>query len=196
MRCPTIVLVLPIVAAVAACSAPDYSATRDWARTASIATDHPAIAARTAGADGAEAMREAMAVTLAALGRMADDGVLPYPEDPFVDLAARATRADARGGAAVASLGRVLRRATRSNWRAPQLRDSIRLVDPDIQALSVALAQALGESSAEAGLVRRIAADHAVMAARAGDITSTEMGRTLRDAEDAVRRMALALPRG
>ncbi len=196
MRVPSILLALPFVAVIAACTAPDYSAARDWARSASIATDHPAIAARTASADGAEAMRQALAVTLAALGRMADDGVLPYPEDPFVELAARAMRADARGGAAVASLGRVLRRATRSNWRAPQLRDSIRLVDPDIQALSAALVQALGEGSTEAALVRRIAADHAVMAARAGDITSAEMGRTLRDAEDTLRRMTLALPRG
>lgn len=188
-------LALPLAGMIAACTAPDYSAARDWARSASIATDHPAIAARAATTDGAEAMREALSVTLAALGRMADDGVLPYPEDPFVDLATRATRADARGGAAVASLGRFLRRATRSNWRAPQLRDAIRLVDPDIQALATALAGTLGEG-AEAALVRRIATDHAMMAARTGEITSAEMGRTLRDAEDTLRRMTLALPRG
>jgi hypothetical protein len=188
-------LALPLAGMIAACTAPDYSAARDWARSASIATDHPAIAARAATTDGAEAMREALSVTLAALGRMADDGVLPYPEDPFVDLATRATRADARGGAAVASLGRFLRRATRSNWRAPQLRDAIRLVDPDIQALATALAGTLGEG-AEAALVRRIATDHAMMAARTGEITSAEMGRTLRDAEDTLRRMTLELPRG
>lgn len=187
---------LPLVGMIAACTAPDYSAARDWARSASIATDHPAIAARAATADGAEAMRLALGVTLAALGRMADDGVLPYPEDPFVDLAARATRADARGGAAVASLGRFLRRATRSNWRAPQLRAAIRLVDPDIQVLAVALAGALGDDGAEAALVRRIAADHAALAERASEITSAEMGRRLRDAEDTLRRMTLALPRG
>jgi hypothetical protein len=196
MRIPLTLFALSLAAGIAACSAPDYSAARDWARSASIATDHPAIAARTGAADGAEAMRQALSVTLAALGRMADDGVLPYPEDPFVDVAARAARADARGGAAVASLGLFLRRATRSNWRAPQLRAAIRLVDPDIQALATALAGTLGEGSAEAALVRRIAADHAVMAARAGEITSADMGRTLRDAEDGLRRMMLALPRG
>ena len=62
-----------------------------------------------------EAMREALATYLAALGRMADDGVLPYPENPFVELAPQAGRAGTGGEQPVAALGAVLRRATRQN---------------------------------------------------------------------------------
>lgn len=180
----------------AACSAPDYTAARDWARTASIAVDHPSATAQAVARDGTEAMRDALSLTLAALARMADDGVLPYPEDPFVALATRATAADARGGEAVASLGRTLRRATRSNWRAPQVRTAIRTMDPDVQALAAALVRMAGEQTAYAVLVRRIATDHAMMAARAGDLTDDEMGRSLRAAEDSLRRGLAALPRG
>ncbi|MBP0464042.1 hypothetical protein J5Y09_08980 [Roseomonas sp. PWR1] len=194
MRIPALCLAALLL--LSGCSAPDYTAARDWARTASIAVDHPSAAAQATSRDGAEAMRDALSLTLAAIARMADDGVLPYPEDPFVALAARATAADARGGEAVASLGRTLRRATRSNWRAPQVRYAIRTMDPDVQALAAALVRVAGEETAYAALVRRIATDHATMAARAGDLTEDEMGRSLRAAEDSLRRGVAAMPRG
>ncbi len=124
----------------AACNAPDYTPVRDWARSASLATDYPVAAPAD---DGAMAMQAALVTWLSALGRMADDGVLPYPEDPFVDLARRAAATDAAGGAAVTALGRRLRHATRNNLRAPALRDTIRGADPDVQALVAALSGAV-----------------------------------------------------
>ncbi len=124
----------------AACNAPDYTPVRDWARSASIATDYPVAAPAD---DGAIAMQAALVTWLSALGRMADDGVLPYPEDPFLELAPRAAATDAAGGAAVAALGRRLRHATRNNLRAPALRNTIRGADPDVQALVVALSGAV-----------------------------------------------------
>jgi hypothetical protein len=173
------------------CSAPDYTPVRDWARTASLAADHPA--AETAQ-DGAAAMRQALATWLAALGRMADDGVLPYPEDPFAELAPRARQADAAGGEAVAALGALLRRATRQNWRAPQVRGAIAEADPHVQALVGALLRTAG-GTPHAALVERIGADHARLKARARDITDDETVAGIRAAEDRLRRAAFALPR-
>lgn len=133
-----------LLALLAACNAPDYTPVRDWARTASLVADYPLVIApqpaRPGTLDGALAMQEALATYLAGLGRMAEDGVLPYMEDPFVDLAARARHADPAGGDAVATIGRTLRLATRQNWAAPELRDTIVAFDPAVQALVAALA--------------------------------------------------------
>lgn len=133
---------LAALALLAACNAPDYTPVRDWARTASLATGDPVLGAAMppAAPDGVLAMQDALATYLSALAVMADDGVLPYPEDPFVDLAARAATADPAGGAAVAAIGGKLRHATRGNWRAPQLRDAIVDFDPAVQDLVKALA--------------------------------------------------------
>jgi hypothetical protein len=138
-------LALGLLALMGACSAPDYTPVRDWARSASIAADYPAAAPAD---DGVAAMQEALVVWLSALGVMADDGVLPYPEDPFLTVAPRAAAADARGGEAVAALGRTLRHATRNNLQAPALRDTIRGADPAVQALVAALSDALGRRAA------------------------------------------------
>jgi hypothetical protein len=138
------------VLALGACNAPDYTPVRDWARSASIAADYPSAAqgAPAPADDGILAMQEALVVWLSALGRMADDGVLPYPEDPFRDLAPRAAAADPRGGEAVAALGRTLRHATRNNLRAPALRDTIRGTDAQVQALVAALSAAVTHAQA------------------------------------------------
>lgn len=189
----------------AACNAPDYSPVRDWARTASLVADHPAATVPPATQrDGILAMQEALATYLAALARMADDGVLAYPEDPFVQQAARAAAADREGGAAVAGLGAFLRRATRGNWQAPDLRDSIRTADPLVQALVAALGRAVrgGLPAEEAGdavaayaaALAAIGEGHALLKARARDITSEEVARLARAEEDRLRRAARALP--
>lgn len=196
----------------AACSAPDYTPVRDWARTASLATDFPAGRLPPPVSEdvreGALAMREALATYLTALGRMADDGVLPYPENPFAALAPQAGRAGTGGEQPVAELGAFLRLATRQNWQAPQLRDAIRAADPSVQALVRSLTAAIGRN-AEPGeppaiataraqygaIIVRIGEDHALLKARAGDITDEDVVELIRAAEDRLRRATLALPR-
>ena len=195
-----------------ACNAPDYTPVRDWARTASLAADFPAgRLPPPASADvreGALAMRDALATYLAALGRMADDGVLPYPENPFVDLARQAGRAGTGGEQPVAELGAFLRRATRQNWQAPRLREALGVADPSVQALVRALTAAIGRNAEPgeppaiataraqyAAIIVRIGEDHALLAARADDITDQEVVEMTRAAEDRMRRSVLALPR-
>lgn len=196
------ILAAAVLALLAACSAPDYTPVREWARAASLVADHPGLApAPSPAADGVAAMQEALATYLAALGRMADDGVLPYLEDPFVELAARARSADPAGAEAVATMGRTLRQASRGNWRAPAMRDAIRAFDPAVQALVAALARALapagaGEAAvAQAAVVRAIGQGHAMLKEHAAHITREEVVRMIRAEEDRMRRVALALPR-
>ncbi len=205
-------VLLGALALLAGCSAPDYTPVRDWARTASLAADFPAGRLPPPPSadvrEGAMAMREALAVYLAALARMADDGVLPYLENPFVDLATQAGRAGTGGERPVAALGAYLRHATRDNWQAPQLRDAIRAADPSVQALVESLTAAIGRNvSAEdapaiataraqyAAIITRIGADHAMLKARAGDITDEEVVELIHAAEDRMRRAMLSLPR-
>jgi hypothetical protein len=146
-------------------------------------------------------MQEALATYLAALGRLADDGVLPYLEDPFVDLAARARTGDPSGGEAVAAIGRMLRHASRDNWQAPAMRDAIRAFDPAVQALVTALAGALAPAcpqdpaAGQAAAVRAIGQGHAMLKDRAAHITREDVVRMIRAEEDRMRRAALALPR-
>jgi hypothetical protein len=106
-----------------------------------------ATAALGATADGMVAMQEALATYLAALGTLASDGVLPYREDPFTQLAVRAAVADDAGGRAVAALGAFLRKASRANMQAPEMRDAVVEADPLVQALVAALSATLGRSS-------------------------------------------------
>lgn len=196
----------------AACSAPDYNPVRDWARTASLAADFPAgrlppprsVEVR----EGAFAMREALARYLAALSRLADDGVLPYPENPFLELAPQAGRAGTGGEKPVADIGALLRRATRQNWRAPQLRQAITEGDPALQALVQAMAEAIARN-AEPGepadiararaqygsIIRRIGDDHALLAARVGDLTDADVVELIHAAQDRTTRALLSLPR-
>lgn len=199
--------VLPV-----ACNAPDYTPVRDWARTASLAADFPAgrlpPPASEDVREGAMAMREALATYLAALGRMADDGVPTYPENPFVELAPQAGRAGTGGAQPVSELGAFLRRATRQNWQAPRLREVFGVTDPAVQALVQSLTAAIarntepGEPAAiataraqYAAIIVRIGEDHALLKARAADITDEDVVELIRAAEDRLRRAALALPR-
>ena len=168
-----------VLCLLAGCSGPDYSAVRDWARTASIAADSPlplqpdALAPRgTAsvghGGSGEEmhaeagplpgaqagilAMQSALATYLSALATLASDGVLPYREDPFVALTPQAAAANADGGRAVGELGAFLRHASRTNMRAPEMREAIASADPAVQALVSGLSSAVtGSCVAGAG---------------------------------------------
>lgn len=206
-RLALLALLLP-----AACNAPNYNPVRDWARTASLAADFPAgrlppprsVDVR----EGAFAMREALATYLAALGRLADDGVLPYPENPFVELAPQAGRAGTGGEQPVAALGALLRRMTRQNWQAPRLREAIKTADPSVQALVRAMAAAIARN-AEPGepadvararaqyatIILRIGEDHAMLAARADDITDDDVVELIHAAQDRTTRALLSLPR-
>jgi len=186
---------LAVPAVLAACSAPDYTPVRQWARAASLTADWPVPAAAD---DGIAAMQEALATYLSALARMADDGVLPYLENPFGDLAARAARSDAGGGAAVAAIGATLRRASRSNWQAPDIAYAIETFDPPVQALVAALAGALerrGGDAALAPLVRRIGEGHALLRARGGRLTRATTVEAIRAEEARLREGMSALPR-
>lgn len=205
-------LALVALVALAACNASDYTPVRDWARTASLAVDFPAQRLpppRSAEVrEGAMAMREALATYLSALARMADDGVLPYPEDPFTELAPQAGRAGTGGAQPVASLGAFLRRATRQNWQAPRLRETIALNNPAVQALVNALNEAIAANTEPgeppdiargraqyAAIILRVGDDHALLAARAGDITDEDVVDLIRAAQDRTTRALLALPR-
>ncbi|WP_198369902.1 hypothetical protein [Roseomonas rosulenta] len=206
------ILIAALAALPAACSAPDYTPVREWSRTASLAVDFPAGRLPPPVSEdvreGALAMREALATYLAALGRMADDGVLPYPENPFVDLAKQAGRAGTGGEQPVADLGAFLRRATRQNWQAPQLRSAIGVTDPSVQALVQALTAAIGRNADPneppaiaiaraqySAIIVRIGEDHALLNARASDLTDEDVVELIRAAEDRLRRAMLALPR-
>lgn len=207
----------------AACSAPDYTAVRDWARTASLAADHPVMpagwdgapmaSARAAGTtgtaaaepatspfgpntDGIIAMQQALAVYLAALSTLAADGILPYREDPFAGLAMRAAAVDEAGGQAVATLGAFLRKASRTNMQAPEMRDAVLEADPAVQALAAALSAAVaGSSSSEAADRAAAAAFYAELEGEARDRAARQAVRdlaALRDREFAARAAARA----
>lgn len=205
-------VLLALAALPAACSAPDYTPVRDWARTASLAADFPTgrlpPPASADVRDGALAMRDALATYLTALARMADDGVLPYPENPFVELAQQAGRAGTGGEEPVAALGALLRRATRQNWQAPRLREALVVANPAVQGLVRALVAAIGRNAEPgeppaiataraqyAAIILRIGEDHALLAARADDITDADVVELVHAAEDRMRRAVLALPR-
>jgi hypothetical protein len=132
-----LLLALPL----AAC-APDYSAVRDWSRTAAIVAEYPGVPAAAAAqpariaalgttpaADPARAARvealrasqEAARTWLALLAFMADDGLLTQRGNPMGNLAARIEPADAEGAAAVRALGDHMARAAFARYRAPQL---------------------------------------------------------------------------
>lgn len=159
--------------ALAACSAPDYSPVRDWAATASLAVDYPKVATGTPMppnraetnapvprfVDGSIlAMQEALATYLQAVATLASDGVLPYRESPFEQLAAIVTPSSASGGQAITSLGLLLRHASRGNAQAPELRDNIVEADPQVQALVMALMAAVSRQVAEEATARQDAA--------------------------------------
>ena len=166
------------------CSAPDYTPVGDWAGTASLAADYPPVARRPSGAPravapyatpepsdaGVRAMQEGLAAYLSALGRLANDVLLPYREDPFLALVPAAAATSQSGGEAIATLGTLLRRATRNNSRAPEMRETITAADPAVQKLIEALGQAVAEpEAAEAAMRRDEAEQYAQMAAATHD---------------------------
>lgn len=155
---------------VTGCSAPDYTPVREWAATASLVADYPAIAvggvaepvrvvppspsfvpmgsdqnvtSAARAADGILAMQEALVTYLAALATLASDGVLPYRDDPFVQLAVRAAQTGETGCTTVTALGSLLRRSSISNARAPATRDTIVAADGFVQTLITAISDAI-----------------------------------------------------
>lgn len=172
--------------ALVGCNAPDYTPVRDWAATASLAVDYP----RMAGAPQADAailaMQQAMSVYLLAIATLASDGVLPYRDDPFLELAATTRPASERGSAAITALGTLLRRASRSNAQAPDLRDNIIAADPHVQALIAALGQALAAGAGtEAAARADAAADYARLAGETRDPVALQLLRDHAAARDA-----------
>jgi hypothetical protein len=178
-------------ALLASCSAPDYSSVRDWASTASLAADYPSIAASClsredgsvdpppALSDGTRAMQDALSIYLSALGTLAADGVLPYREDPFTLLADRARPASEAGSRAIATLGGLLRRASRRNSRAPQLGETVAETDESVQALIAALRIAIEQAATGAAQERSaVAAAYGRMEQGARDAASR---RAIRD---------------
>lgn len=132
---------LVLLLSVAAC-APDYSAVRDWSRTAATIAEYPAMPAaaaaqparltglgvtpsrdpgRAARVEALMATQEAARSWLALLAFMADDGQLTQRGNPMGNLAARIEPADAQGAAAVRALGDHMARAAFARYRAPQL---------------------------------------------------------------------------
>jgi len=200
-------LVLACILLLSACGVPDYTAVRDWARTASFAANYPPVATAPAGraapsADraalgaGILAMEQALSVYLAALGTIASDGVLPYREDPFAGLGPRIAPVSEPGQRAVASLGQSLRRATLDNAQAPQTRDTITANDAAVQDLVRALSAAVAALAPFEEEARRDGIEaYARMQRQAGSaparVMVREVGATL-DREHAVRAAARA----
>jgi hypothetical protein len=134
-------LLLATLLPLAAC-APDYSAVRDWSRTAATIAEYPALPAaaaaqparltglgvtpasdpaRAARVEALVATQEAARTWLALLAFMADDGLLTQRGNPMGGTAARIEPADAQGAAAVRALGDHMARAAFARYRAPQL---------------------------------------------------------------------------
>ena len=179
--------------ALSACDAPDYTPVRDWAATASFAVDDRRMAGSPEADAGILAMQQAMSTYLLAIATLSTDGVLPYREDPFVELAVAARATSERGGAAVAALGTLLRRAARSNAQAPDLRDNIVAADPHVQALAQSLASAVAGAGAEGAARADAAAGYARLAAETRDPVARGLVReraAARDAEFAAREAA------
>ncbi|WP_424812026.1 hypothetical protein [Roseococcus sp. YIM B11640] len=129
-----------LLASLVACGAPDYSPVREWAVAASLGTDYrPATVGTEAPpserADAMLAIQEVLVTYFAALAKLADDGVLPFMENPFEAQTERAGRISPESAQAIRDLGARMRHATRTNYQAPQLRDAITESDPYIQSL-------------------------------------------------------------
>jgi hypothetical protein len=191
--------------AATACTWPDYTSVRDWAGNANLVVGYsfatepckpsPGYVAMPRRPDpqgnGVRAMQEALAAYLAALSTLAADGVLPYREDPFVELAPRAAEASQTGARAVAALGTLLRKATIDNARAPQLGGTISQADGSVQALVAALIAVVPET--DAGMVaerQAVATTYAALERKAHDPVARQVIRdaaALRDREFAAR---------
>lgn len=174
---------LAVATLLAACDAPDYTPVRNWAMTASLAAEPPA----TPEEAGLRAMRFALITYLSSLRILADDGTLPYWQDPFLALVPAATRRDAEGGRAVGGLGAMLRHATRDSYQAPDLRTAIGEGDPFVQALVASLLRDPGLDEAQRATLTRIGATHALLKAQASRITRPETVQRIQAAEQELR---------
>ncbi|BDG72847.1 hypothetical protein [Roseomonas fluvialis] len=203
---------LPLLAA---CALPPNTALQDWARTASVAVDQPALLAGPAQ-DGLLAQQQALAAWLYALGVLAgEEQPLTFRAARFAPLAARAA-ADPTAAEAVAALGAVLERAQAGNippaaraYSAGQaqvvedlrLRPAIRAANGPVQVLAASLgaAMAAGEAPAQdrttyRRVLDRVAEGHAMIDARTRHITQVAVAREIRDAEDTLLRLQRLLP--
>lgn len=195
------------------CALPPNTALRDWARLASILTDHPgAVAAPDpVRREGLLAQQEALAIYLYALSVLAtEESTLTFRAEPFAPLAPRAAAADPAAGPAVAEIGRLLAAARAANLppraRANsagsatvvedlRLRPMIRAADAPVQVLVGTLSR--GATGPEADTYRQVLAaigqGHAMLKAQAGDIRQRETARDIMAQEDRLRRLMLIL---
>lgn len=112
---------LAVILLLAGCALPPNTALRDWARTASVLADHPAVTAQRDAdpdtrLDGLLAQQEALAVYLYALGVLAvEETPLTFRDDAYAPLVSRAGAADPAADRAVAEIGGLLRAARDAN---------------------------------------------------------------------------------
>lgn len=168
-RSVTVTASVLVALAATACTRPDYTPVQDWAATANLAVGYPPSTEPCQSppgqvpapppalrlGDGTRAMQAALATYLSALSTLAADGVLPYREDPFAELAQRAAGTSQEGADAVAKLGALLRKATIDNAQAPQLGATIAEADGSVQALVAALVAAVPKTDAGVAAERR-----------------------------------------
>ncbi len=167
-RRPTNVIAAGVILLLSACALPRVTALRDWAQSASIVVDRPALLAPTE--DGPRAMQEALAIYLYALGIMADGGPLRFQAAAYAPLAPRAATTDADAGRAIEALGALLLTAQGRNPppveapdgrspvaappdpEDPRLQDSLRDGDAPLRVLLAALGSTM-VSNGPAGIV-------------------------------------------
>lgn len=198
------------------CALPPNTALRDWARLASILTDHPSAVAASAPAErnGLLAQQEALAIYLYALSVLAtEESTLTFRAEAFAPLVPRAAAADPEAGAAVAELGRLLAAAraanlppgARANSAGSQtvvedlrLRPLVRAADAPVQRLVGSLARGTDaiagpDQEAYGQVLAAIGQGHAMLKAHAADIRQREMARDIMAQEDRLRRLMLIL---
>lgn len=206
----------------AGCALPPNTALRDWARTASVLADHPAVSAPRGSdpvRDGLLAQQAALSVYLYALGVLAvEETPLTFRDDAYAPLASRAAAADPAAGRAVAEIGGLLRAARDANLspdaraysagadrrvQDTRLRPFVAAADPPVQALVAALSAGLaalppgavpGDRQTYLDILAAIGEGHAMLARRVRHITQQEVARDLRAQEDRMRRLAILLP--
>lgn len=206
--------VLSVALLAAGCALPPDTALRDWARTASIAVDRPALLPPEAAA--AAAGQQALAVYLYALGVLAGEAQpLTFRATRYAALADAAAGSDPALAQAVAGLGAVLAAACDAGGgtdagacRRPsgflsvdrRLERTIPDADPHVQALLPALAGArAGARTAEGRdvylrILRAIGEDHAMLTSRIRHIGQRAVGRDILAAEDRLLRLVRDLP--
>jgi hypothetical protein len=198
------------------CTLPPNTALRDWARLASVLTDHPSAAQAPAPAerDGLIAQQEALAIYLYALSVLAqEESMLTFRSEAYAPLVPRATAADPTAGAAVAQIGRLLAAARAGNLEpgararsagSPmviedlRLRPLIRAADPPVQVLVGTLSRGMAglpgsEQDTYRQLLAAIGEGHALLKARASNIRQREVEREIHAQEDRLRRLMLIL---